>query len=306
MNSAFRRLALTVQRSLNRFDPLRHRFDPSVVDGPDTPIFIISPPRTGSTFVYQALVDIGQVAYVSNLMAIAPQVMLATQWVSRRLAPGYRVPYSRGDWGYVPGLLAPSEAGKVMDRWFEPGRTDRYRTPVRQTLAAMTRIGQGPVVIKSLSLVLKLATVLKILPRARFIVLDRSPMAIAQSLLIGRSRGDLHPSQIQALVPPGMAALADRGLPFRVAWQVRELTRLIESGLRHVGDDRIYRVSYETFFSAPSECIDSMLDALAIRRRPDRDPVLTAGQVGQTRRVDKGTWYELEAAFQELGLDSHP
>lgn len=306
MKRAFRGVALAVQRSLNRFDPLRHRFDPAVVDGPDAPVLIISPPRTGSTFVYQVLVDVGKVAYISNLMAVAPQMMLALQWASTRIAPGYRVPYSRGDWGFVPGILAPSEAGKVMDRWFDPGRADRHRVPVRQTLAGMTRIGRGPVVIKSLSLAFKLDAVLEILPKARFLVLTRSPLAVAQSLLIGRRRRDLHPAQIEALLPPGIAAHSARGLPFQVAWQVVELNRLIDSGLHSVGPDRIHRISFERFFSSPEASTAEILRSMRIARRPGREIPLAPADVGAERRVDMSTWCALEDAFRELGVAPDP
>lgn len=302
----FRSAALGVQRALNRFDPLRLAFDPAVVDADElAPIFIIGPPRTGSTYIYQALVDLLEVGYISNAMAVAPHFMIATQYLMTRVAGRYRVPYARGDWGFVPGVLAPSEAGKVMDRWFDPSFISSRRDAVRRMFAAMTRVAGAPLLIKSLSLVLKLEAVLEMLPRARFLVIGRSPRAIVASLLSGRDRSDLHAEQFEALEPPGFAEHAERGLVFQVAWQVRTLVDLVETAMQRVDARRVHRTTYESFFAAPEDAVRSIGQRCALRARSRRHPPpsMVAGEPTPSARLGPSVVTEIEEVCRELGLE---
>ncbi|NNG03717.1 MAG: sulfotransferase [Inquilinus sp.] len=296
----FRRSVLAIQRLFNQVDPASAVVAEDPVDGGDAPIFLIGPPRTGSTIVYQAMVRGLDLGYISNLMALLPRFMVRMDRVHRRL--GRPMPALHpGKYGFVPGLWAPSEAGKVVDRWFDPDRTGEERSAVRRMLAALSGNGGRPTIIKSPSLVLRLPGIREILPQARFVVLSRSPAFVAQSLLLGRRDPTIATDRWSGVEPADFSAHADRGLAYQVVRQCVELTRAIESNLGDLPADRIVRLRYEDFCASPRRAVLSVAEAFGLMPSPALGDLPVRFEPRDRQRVDQATWAEIQLACRELG-----
>ncbi|MGI9390230.1 MAG: sulfotransferase family protein [Boseongicola sp.] len=299
MTEIFRPVALSVQRLFNQLDPATAGEDPSLVDAEFPPVFLIGPPRSGSTLVYQALCRAANVCFISNTMALLPRFMgrLAPWSLSR--APTSSSPYPRGDYGFLPGLFAPSEAGKVFDGWFsDDNRFDQ--SDVRRMIAGLSRRVDRPLLVKSPSLILRLDQINNMLPYARFIVLSRTPAFIVQSLLEGQSNQALSDDRWEGISPPMAVNRTFDGPEDKTAWQVAELLRSIELNMADVDASRISRVSYEDFCEDPRGCIDQVGRDIGIVTNSAKLP--SEFSVSSKIRVSPELWRKLEEACRRHNL----
>ncbi len=298
MNDVFRHLALATQRRFNKFDPSSFSADPSIVDGNLAPVFILSPPRSGSTLLYQAMCRTVDVAYISNLMSLLPDrmVRLARLTLARRAAPD--APYPKGEYGYLPGLFAPSEAGKVVDRWFDTPTGEEHREAVRRQVAAISLRTGHPLLIKSPSLALRIDAVLETFPEARIVVLRRSAPHVVQSLMKGQTDPALASDRWEGIQPPGLSEHAARSIEWQTAWQIAELERIVLEGVS--GVRRRAEVAYEEFCETPGPTLSGIGDSLGLTIRTNGMPA--SFRMAQRQTISDEAWQRVVAACEELGV----
>lgn len=155
--------------------------------GPDDPqgapvIFILASPRTGSTLMYQVLVECFETVYFSNFVANyfheTPAVGVA---LDLTLNPGASVGFS-SEYGKTKGDFGPSEASLVFRNWFGGAHPSQTRSAeilhgmknhMAQSLLAITRMAQKPLVAKNAWNCFRIKALCEALPSARFIWLRR-------------------------------------------------------------------------------------------------------------------------------------
>ena len=87
------------------------------------PVFIVGPPRSGTTLLYQIMIKSRRFSYISNLAAVAPSLPGAvTKIFSRCSGPAKTLKRPRA--GLLLGLWEPSEAGAIMKKWFGNKKPD--------------------------------------------------------------------------------------------------------------------------------------------------------------------------------------
>jgi len=300
MSEAFRRVALAVQAALNRYDPASRGADAALADGAFAPVFIIGPPRSGTTLLYQALCRTAEVCFISNLMAVAPMFMLRLARLKLRRTPPPEAPFGRGDFGFLPGLFSPSEAGKVIDRWFDPAHLAARRDPTRRMAAALGARTGRPLLIKAIPLGLRLDRVLKVFPEARFVFITRDPVYVAQSLFAGQGNPDLAADRWEGVQPPGFEDQAARGPEYQTAWQIAEILRRIEAGLATVDPGRVTRIRYEELCADPAGTVAGIGAALSLQTAPEGLPA--SFSISRKRSIPDESWEKIAAACAELGL----
>lgn len=258
-NERFRTLALAVQRRLNRDDPSARRVDASVVDSPWPPIFVVGPPRTGSTLVAEALLRRFQLGYIPNVVALAPVMLARVARLSPRVVtsppPG---PIHGGYHGFVPGLRSPSEAGKLVDRWLAAPVDPEA---LRGHLAALSHAAQAPVLLKSLTVGENLPALVRAFPRARYLRLRRDPIEVARSILEGRRRLGIPADGWWSVSPPGRDAVAHLSEEEQAAWQVVAIEQMLDVGLE---GQAVTTLEYEAFCAEPEATLAGLGDALGL------------------------------------------
>src|SRR5690554_5979490 len=109
------------------------------------PIFIVGPPRSGTTLVYQSLISALDLSFITNIMALFPRYMVSLA----KLGTSYRNNgFASSNYGYIPGMLAPNEAGPIMAKWFSSG-DDCPEERVRCVVASLAKNRGGCFVNKS-------------------------------------------------------------------------------------------------------------------------------------------------------------
>ena len=266
-NERFRRLALGVQRRLNRDDPWARFVDASVVDGPWSPIFIVGAPRTGSTLLSEAMLRRFRLAYVPNAVALAPAFLARVARAAPRVVTSPPPGDIHGGYhGFVPGFRGPSEAGKLVDRWL---REPVDRRQLRAHVAALSHAAEAPLLLKSLTLVQNLPALRSAFPGARYIRLRRDPVEVARSIVEGRQRLGVGVDEWWSVEPPGREVVA--GLPHadQAAWQVAAIDALLD---RELPKDAVFPVSYEAFCASPEDTLRELGGALGLQSLPWRPP----------------------------------
>ena len=250
------------------------------------PIFIVGPPRSGSTSLYLYLTAALDVTVLNNLDDVfygAP--VLVHRLAGARFEP--TVTSLDSNRGKVKGLAEPSECGNFWYRFFprEAGivQADDVDAAtlrrLRSEIGGLGLVRQRPVLFKNLYCSLRIDPIHRTLPEARFIVIHRELLANAVSILRARSAdGDVQ--SWWSVRPPG-EGLADLSPPEQAVVQVTRIHEVIEESRRFLDPSLFLDVDFEAFVSDPARTLDAVTafiqqDGTAVRRRPRQIPTPTA------------------------------
>jgi hypothetical protein len=298
---AFRRTSLAIQARLNDFDPIVYNSDARIVDDLTPPLFLFSPPRVGSTLVYQYISTFFRLAYISNLMALAPRYMLRLCRIAPRTATGH-ARMSKDYYGFISGLLAPSEALKVVQKWFLGNDWLDRAAPVRGTVATISEATGSPFFYKNPSLSPCIDRLLTFFPKARLIFLTRDVRFVAQSILLARDFLSLDIWKWWSIELPGQSEIRCRPLPYQAAWQAWQTTMHLE-GIARLWEQEPFRVRYEEFCQDPHYIACRIGERFGLDARPRVCEKLPRSfPVSARIRVAPDTWSAIEDACEELGI----
>jgi hypothetical protein len=158
------------------------------------PIFIIGAPRTGSTILYQTLTNQLDVLYIDNLTCMFNKNLFFGLWLSNKLFKQKAHNCFKSKLGSTSGFRGPSECGGLWYRWLpmnkhvvESGEcSDETIKRIRSEISAVINYYDKPLVIGNNIAGLRIGFLNEVFPDAKYIVIDREPIFVAQSLLLAR------------------------------------------------------------------------------------------------------------------------
>ena len=273
--------------------------------GPAPSVWIIGPPRTGTTLLYQVLAEACGFGFLSNFAASFPTAPAAATRLQRALVRRPHRPDFASAFGRTAGGWGAGEAPAFWYRWFPrepdvyvgPGRIPPARlSELRAEIAALHRVWKAPLVFKNTYNTMRVAPILEAMPEAVFLVMRRGVADAAASILKAREAELGDRTKWWALAPRDVAAIA--GLPCweQVVEQVLRIYAQVEHDRKVFGEDRFLDVSYEALCRDPAAAVAAMAEAL--RRRgvpcpvPDGLPASFSGASGSIidpedrRRID--------------------
>ena len=242
---------------------------------PHQPIFIVGPPRCGSTILYQAMTNYFDVLYIDNL---------AARWardlpfgVSRSMRRFGRTPHNNfrahhGDTAATGGWHAPSECGNLWYRWIPKNQhyvgPDEVTRPMidelREEVTAIQSQWDAPLLIKNLHVGQRLAWVSRAFPKARYVCVHRHSVDVVESILNARHQLGIPSNELWSTRPPvydDLLSLSERKM---VEKQVDRVVTQIETSLGLLSPTTAHHVRYEDF--GPS-LIDTLGKSLGLTRR---------------------------------------
>jgi hypothetical protein len=92
------------------------------------PIFLVGPPRSGTTVIYQWLIYYlnERVAYISRLADMYPDGSFLLNWLSLRIL-GMQIDVNRPQhYGQIKGLMAPAEGNRLWP-WYEDSLSEKEK-----------------------------------------------------------------------------------------------------------------------------------------------------------------------------------
>jgi LPS sulfotransferase NodH len=266
----FRKFILKIQRIFGNTQILKSIEHAYIQRAPAEfvpPIFIIGAPRTGSTLLYQLLIQRFHLAFFTNLQSFfygSPAIIARlTQKLTKSRSLTYPV---ESKYGYISGALAPSEAGAIFRCWF--GEDDITKSDFadrkalsRKTIACLSVIESTAFLAKNLYNSIRLATISSVFPEAFFIWIKRDPLYVGQSLLMMRRRlyGSDH---IWASVKPYAWEKLVKYSPFeQVVRQIKGIEDYILQTLTLSGKIGYVQINYQRLCRNPREILDNIAES---------------------------------------------
>lgn len=281
------------------------------------PVFVMGPPRCGSTLFMQWLASTGAFAYPSNMLSrfwAAPIIGARIQKVLTDPAYDFRDELHdfKGDTnfdshhGKTSGALSPNEFWYFWRR-FLPGNDFQPRQQLERTvdvetlrteLAGITDVFDKPFAAKGMIFNENIPFIADQLPNAIFIWIRRQPEYNVQSLLQARQRqyGDMR--QWYSFKIRNFQALRDLSPVESVCGQIASIHQSLEAGLATLPESRKLTVNYEQFCEGPGTIYAYLAEKFAAQN------IEMPTYVGVERFVVRNQW-RLESPAQRAVKETY-
>ncbi|MBX6423459.1 sulfotransferase [Thermosulfurimonas sp. F29] len=278
------------------------------------PLFIIGAPRSGTTILYQILINNFEYGFLSNLHCFFYGFPSLVQFFLRILNISVScIPY-HSHYGYVSGFLSPSECGSFWYRWFPKSPDFVEYVPagslrkMRKVLIFLERLFDRPLLFKNVYNSLRLQHFLSVMPESKFIVVKRKIYYNALSILIARVRISGSLSNWFSVKPPDIKANS----PYEeVLDQIAAIYKYIEHFI-NVYPDKFLVIKLEDLVDNPQEeliRISSFYPWVRTSRNyPRFEGILNSSEVNKDLSVPEINTEKLKAlVIDRFGnLDSYP
>jgi hypothetical protein len=218
------------------------------------PVFIIGAPRSGTTLLYQLLVNRYKFVYFSNFTAnFCRAPILATMMVRKSFWDIQTHVYTSKH-GLIKGWAEPHEAGNFWYRWFPrgqyvyvaPGTTSRsVLIQIQQAVTGMGIVSGLPALYKNTYNSMRIAPVLEAFPEAYFLVCHRKPVDVAQSILKARIESSGNRENWWSLPPKEIKEIEKHPYWEQVVEQVYYTNKQITDDKKRFGARYFYDVNYK-------------------------------------------------------------
>jgi len=278
------------------------------------PVFVIGPPRCGSTLLFDALAETGQFHYYPR----------ENDWVWWRLFPPGRLT-EPSDW------VGAADVRRVGPAAVRDGFRDQLLGGYSGRFAGRRRLGRlaslvlrpgRPFLDKTIANCFHLDALAAVFPAARYVLLVREPRATVSSMMEGWAHPDrfgkplvgAHLAELPGRTidhwcypaPPGWSRVVARPLAEICAWSWRRHVEGALEGLARAGVAPI-RLRYERLAARPAEVLGELADRLEVpvpravraawRRRPLARTTVSPPEPDKWRRLHGAA---IEAVLPQL------
>ncbi len=264
------------------------------------PIFVVGPPRSGSTLAIQLITEAIDIAYFSNRHAKYFGIPFI---IEKYFNPCLNRPI--GDFssthGRTQGAYSPSEAGNWWYRFFrkepsyvsledaDPSKMKKFR----KSTALFVKAAKKPIIFKNMYETVRMQPIKKYIPESLFIVLHRNEIDNGHSLLETRYKVYGNYQTWWSVKVPGKDYLEKCSPGEQVIEQVRGLHDVVQNDLKEMQVDpkEILNMSYEKLCEKPEEVIGELQNFLSengvsVKRRakgiPEKFKQRTVVRIDQT------------------------
>lgn len=215
------------------------------------PIFIVSPPRSGSTLCYLLAAQKFHLSYFSNFTMTCPEspAFLTLLGASFGACAGSSTLENR--FGETYGWRAPNQGYRAWNRWFPIDRdyldpkdvTPSCRRKVRQTIGAIEGATRSPFINKWQRNTTRVRALHAVFPEAVFLHLRRDPVLTVQSILSARQHVVGDGGWFSAM-PRSYVDDVGKSSLRKTAEQVALLEMDLEEDKRQLGKERFFELSF--------------------------------------------------------------
>ena len=236
------------------------------------PIFIISPPRSGTTLTRQVLASTFPTSYFSNFTSMSTlhvgrPLPITTAYLVKRFGQTDLGSFENS-YGRTHGRSAPAEGETIWGHWFgkryeavEPEElTAEQQAQMYRAVAATETIFGAPFLNKTTTLSLRIRAVVKTFPNALFIQVTRDPLDSAQSIYLARTT---RYQRWLGAMPKECEATEKKSVVEQVCDQIYYIEKNIAYERSILGDERFTSVSYKDLCENPTREVGRIVEFLA-------------------------------------------
>jgi len=254
------------------------------------PVFITGSCRSGTTVVYQYLVQSFRTSYFPNIARQRP----LWPYLATRLGCDNSPPEKdfASHFGEIAGQCAPSDGWEIFLRWFSyfmnPGETDFRGLPTIPRLIGLFErfYNQSPFINKNNANTLRLVELHHVLPRSVIVHVIRELPATIESVLRGRAKNEIAADQFWSAAPDKSLIPFDLTSELElVVFQNLVCNRFVERADREL-DLGVINVDYNSFCTAPWAVARQVNDAWT--QRTGRPLPTRAGRDEHASFEDRG------------------
>ena len=262
------------------------------------PIFIVSPPRSGSTLLYLLAAQKFHLGYFSNFSMTCPESPALLTLLGAPFGACTGGSTLENSFGETSGWNAPNQGYRAWNRWFPIDQDyiapdeikPQARRRLRQTIATIENATGSPFINKWQRNVTRVRALHATFPEAVFLQLRRDPLLTVQSILSARKRlandAEWFSARPRSYVP-------DSGKDHlrQAAEQVALLEMDLEEDKKAIGQDRFFVMRYEDLCSNADVALDAFSSwyasrtGIPLRQRQDLNVALTESK--SIRMTDK-------------------
>jgi len=210
--------------------------------------FVVGPPRSGTTLLYELMITRYRFAFLSNLAHRFYLTPVAATMLGRRGIADWQGNFE-STYGHITGWAAPNEGGWIWDRWFHEENPQISEIPaetIRGTIMALCRVLDGPFLNKNVMHSVHLILLDHLFPGCLFIHLKRDPAENMRSILRAREN-EAGPEVNQdwwSVKPREWRHYRDAPRALQAASQVLYVHENIEADAKLLGPNRSLVVEY--------------------------------------------------------------
>lgn len=234
---------------------------------PFPPIFIISPPRSGSTLLYLLAVRKFRLSYFSNFAMTCPASAGLLTLFSAPLGACGGGSCLDNSYGETRGWNGPNQGYRTWNLWLPTNRDfidpstipAAHRRKLRQTVGLVEKAARAPFINKWQRNATRLQALHAIFPEAVFLHLQRDSLLTAQSILLARRQMLSSPEAWFSAKPRGYVHDPSKSQLRLAAEQVALLENDVEEDKAILGREHFFELDY----GALCRNADATLDAFA-------------------------------------------
>lgn len=234
------------------------------------PIFLIGPPRSGTTLLYQLLTHAYEFSYIANVARVFPDSPIAASRLFRRWILASRTDF-RSEHGRTAGWWGPHEGGFLWNRWFpedvldvtETTLTPEAKQACRQLIAGIERALGRRFVNKNVKHSVRMRALDDLFPGCIFLRMSREPIATVSSILRARESDGLAEGEWWSVRPRDYEQLRNLPVMERVCGQFVGVEQDIDTDALHLGPHRVMCVEYEQLCARPAAVLQEIGNFLA-------------------------------------------
>ena len=307
MNPAYFNSFFIQERINEVLSPAISFFEPKEVEPTEdfAPCFILGPARSGSTMLYQHLSNRYRFSYIDNQIHLFHKnFRFGVKRSFNRF--GHRPHQSFGSNGgrtHEQGLHAPSECGPFWynylangQRYFEGNELSSQQIhAIRENFYFLSKTFEAPLLVKNLLLAERLKVLVKVFPKAKFIINFRKPEFCVQSMLLMRRLLGIDEEASWSAIPKNYPDFADESLIPRLALQIHGLEKQILQDIPAENQSTI--VHYEDLDEQLIVKLAGFITPLPEMRDGADSPKVHAHQ---EQKVDNSEWKTIMESVEKL------
>ncbi|MBM4137677.1 MAG: sulfotransferase [Nitrospira sp.] len=224
------------------------------------PIFIIGPPRSGSTLLYQIMTRYFKVCYFSNLMMRFPKSPITIAKLVSLIYSNKQPEFNFTNmYGETMGWKQPNQGILFWNRWFPNDNSyvgsgvisNRTIKGIRNTVALLQQIFDAPFVNKWQTNSVRILPLYEALPEALFVRIKRQLPFVAQSILIGKRKLFKDEMRWFSSKPKNYEQIKNKKPIEQVCEQVFSIEKDIDRDSKVIGENKFFTVHYEELCECP-------------------------------------------------------
>jgi hypothetical protein len=223
---------------------------------PNKPIFIIGPPRSGTTLLYSALITRYRFSYISNLAHRLYKTPSVATLVGKRMIRSWHGNFTNR-YGQINGWASPNEGGWIWNQWFpeeyflDEAAANRLPTQViYKTITSIASIIDAPFLNKNVMHSVHIPLLNRLFPNCLFIITKRNILDSARSIIRIYQEKKKERGWI-SVKPRGWALYKEADIHSKAVAQVILTYSNIFDDIGKIGKERSLIVDYEKLCASP-------------------------------------------------------